>query len=257
MATFGLAAAFGWLTLTSLFGGRRDGLPEIDASLVAFVNTVAFGSVCLLGARLARRPVAETFRLGGFPPRLLVPVLLVGVAAPVLLEALIVLPFRVGVLEFPDEMYRGFLEPMIDLLLANPAATFVAVVVVAPLTEEFFFRGLLLRGFEQRYGGSAAIGLTTVLFSLAHLNPVQLPATLFLGFYLGWLTLRTRSVWPAVIAHAANNLLGFLSLDAAQADLPPEELLRLPEPGVLLGAGVCLVAGGALLLRFLPARERV
>jgi membrane protease YdiL (CAAX protease family) len=168
-----------------------------------------------------------------------------------------VLPFRVGGLEFPDGVFREFLEPMMDLLLANPAATFLAVVVVAPLTEEFFFRGLLLTGFERRYGGSAAIVLTTVLFSVAHLNPVQLPATLFLGFYLGWLTLRTRSVWPAVIAHAANNLLGFLSLDPAQADLPPEELLRLPEPGVLVGAVVCLVVGGALLLRFLPARERV
>ena len=257
MVVFALAAAVGWLTLSSLFGERRDGLPEIDATLIAFVNTVGFGSVCIIGAWAARRPVRDTFRLQGFPPRLLVPLVLLGGAIPVLLEAVLVLPFKVGGLEFPEGMFRSFFQPMMDLLLANPVATFFTVVVMAPLTEEFFFRGLLLSGFERRYGPARAVAFSTILFCLAHGNPVQVPATLLLGVYLGWLTVRTRSLWPAVLAHALNNLVGFLTLDPAQADRPMSELLQFPAPGILAAALGGLVVGGFLLMRFLPSRPQV
>ena len=257
MVVFALAAAVGWLTLSSLFGERRDGLPEIDASIISFVNTVGFGSVCLIGAWAARRPVRDTFRLRGFAPRLLVPLVLLGGAIPVVLEALLVLPFKVGGMEFPEGMFRSFFQPMLELLLANPVATFFTVVVMAPLTEEFFFRGLLLSGFERRYGPARAVVFSTILFCLAHANPVQVPATLLLGLYLGWITLRTRSLFPAILAHALNNLVGFLSLDPAQADRPVSELLQFPAPGILGAAAAGLVVGGFLLVRFLPTRQEV
>jgi membrane protease YdiL (CAAX protease family) len=257
VGVFGLMAAIGWLTLSSLFTGRRDGLPGIDAGFIAFVNTVGFGSVCLMGAWMTRRPPGEVFRLRGFAPRLLLPLVLTGVALPILLQALIVLPFRIGGFEPPASLVRDFLQPLLEILLANPAATFLAVVVVAPLTEEFFFRGLLLSGFEKRYDATRAVVFTTVLFSVAHANPVQLPATLLLGFYLGWLTLRTRSILPAVIAHALNNALGFLTLDEAQRELDPATLLALPHPGLLAGAGVSLVVGGYLFSRFLTRPREV
>jgi hypothetical protein len=53
-----------------------------------------------------------------------------------------------------------------------------------------------------------------------HLDPVRLPAVLFMGVVLGWLAWRSGSLWPAVAAHAANNGLGAAML-----------LRGVPDPG--------------------------
>lgn len=85
------------------------------------------------------------------------------------------------------------------------------VVVGAPLTEEPLFRGLIVGGFALRYGARKAILLSALLFALIHLNPWQLPTALAAGLFLGWLVLRTGSLWPGVLAHAFNNLAATLS----------------------------------------------
>jgi membrane protease YdiL (CAAX protease family) len=46
------------------------------------------------------------------------------------------------------------------------------------------------------------------VFGLAHGILVALPVLGFFGLALAWLRLRTGSVWPCVIAHAAYNALG-------------------------------------------------
>jgi membrane protease YdiL (CAAX protease family) len=79
-------------------------------------------------------------------------------------------------------------------------------VLGAPLTEEPLFRGLILGGFALRYGARRAIAYSALLFALVHLNPWQFPTGLALGVFLGWLTLRTGSLWPAVFGHFLNNL---------------------------------------------------
>lgn len=80
------------------------------------------------------------------------------------------------------------------------------VVLGAPLTEEPLFRGLILGGFVLRYGTRKAIFYSALLFALVHMNPWQFPTGLLMGAFLGWLTLRTGSLWPAVFAHFLNNL---------------------------------------------------
>ncbi len=81
----------------------------------------------------------------------------------------------------------------------------IALVVVAPLTEELLFRGLILRGFMQRYGTVPAVLLSTLLFALVHVNPYQFASAITMGVFLAWLFVRTRSLWPCIIAHALFN----------------------------------------------------
>jgi hypothetical protein len=85
-----------------------------------------------------------------------------------------------------------------------------ALVLGAPLTEEPLFRGLILGGFALRYGARKGIFYSALLFALIHLNPWQFPTGLLMGAFLGWLTLRTGSLWPAVFAHFLNNLAATL-----------------------------------------------
>ncbi len=99
----------------------------------------------------------------------------------------------------------------------------------APICEEYFFRGVLLRGMSAaRMTTFRALFVTSVIFSAFHLDPIGFVARVELGFLFGYLYLRTGSLWPAVMAHAANNLVSttaFFLADAYSAgggnDAPP------------------------------------
>lgn len=79
------------------------------------------------------------------------------------------------------------------------------VVVGAPIIEELFFRGLLLRAVEKRSGPTWALIVSSVVFGAVHLQLLQLPALTLIGVVLGWLTLRTGRLGPAIWAHVAFN----------------------------------------------------
>lgn len=81
---------------------------------------------------------------------------------------------------------------------------------------EFFFRGFILFGFTRYVGPVAAVIISTIPFTLAHLGkPLpELYASFFFGILLCWITLRGRSVWPGVGLHWGVSL--FLELFAAK-----------------------------------------
>jgi membrane protease YdiL (CAAX protease family) len=86
------------------------------------------------------------------------------------------------------------------------------VAIAAPVIEELFFRGLLLRSFEQRFGRAWALWGSSLIFGAVHLQLLQLPALVLIGLVLGWLTLRTGRLGPAVWAHIAFNSVATVTL---------------------------------------------
>ena len=96
------------------------------------------------------------------------------------------------------------------------AAAFVCV--IAPVAEEFFFRGFLfgaLRRWQVHIGGRdlgtwLAALVTGILFGLAHTasaSPQYLIPLGFLGFVLCLVRWWTRSLYPCIALHAFNNAL--------------------------------------------------
>jgi uncharacterized protein len=79
------------------------------------------------------------------------------------------------------------------------------VAVLAPIIEELFFRGLLLRAVERRSGPTWALWVSSVIFGAVHLQALQFPALTLIGLVLGWMTLRTGRLGPAIWAHIAFN----------------------------------------------------
>lgn len=90
--------------------------------------------------------------------------------------------------------------------------------VLAPLYEEWLFRGWLLGCLSVRFSSVVSIGLASALFGLWHLKNLGLfshfyvfeqvvYAGLILGPILGWLTLRYRTLWPGVFLHLFNNVV--------------------------------------------------
>ncbi|NJN02270.1 MAG: CPBP family intramembrane metalloprotease [Leptolyngbyaceae cyanobacterium RM1_1_2] len=78
------------------------------------------------------------------------------------------------------------------------------LVAVAPVTEEFVFRGILLHRWGTKWGVPAAVILSSVLFGLLHVNPVGL---FVFGLVMALLYLKTRSLWVPIFCHMINNAL--------------------------------------------------
>jgi membrane protease YdiL (CAAX protease family) len=86
----------------------------------------------------------------------------------------------------------------------------LAVVLGAPIGEEVLFRGYGLARIRELGGDQRALVLTSLVFALVHGSWSKLPAALLTGLFLGWIVLRSGSLWPALLAHFMNNGLGYL-----------------------------------------------
>lgn len=86
----------------------------------------------------------------------------------------------------------------------------IAVVILAPLFEEILFRGILLTKLS-RYGGWFAAITTGVLFGLFHQNTQQLFFATAFGIFAGFIALKSKSIYPSLIAHMCLNGYSFIT----------------------------------------------
>jgi membrane protease YdiL (CAAX protease family) len=83
-------------------------------------------------------------------------------------------------------------------------AFFLVVTLLAPVVEELTYRGLGIT-LLQPWGSALAVIVSGLLFGAAHGLVVGLPILAFFGIVLGWLRLRTDSVFPGMMLHATFN----------------------------------------------------
>jgi membrane protease YdiL (CAAX protease family) len=81
----------------------------------------------------------------------------------------------------------------------------VLVVVGAPIIEELFFRGLLLRSIQARWTDTLALLASAILFGLAHFELLQLPALVLFGLVAGYCAQRTGRLGMSIWAHVGFN----------------------------------------------------
>lgn len=185
--------------------------------VLLMVQAGILGAVTLVWARLYR---GATALLGtgyhlGFRPVLLG--LGVGAASfgGQVLFAVLVLSATGG--EVPAG--GGTLPP--SAVRASPLAVTIAAVVLAPLAEELFFRGLLLQGLWRSYGRWPAVLISAGIFGLAHLGPSVVGSVLSVGsgavagVVLGWVFSRSRNLAVCVLAHGTINAVALLLSAAA------------------------------------------
>jgi membrane protease YdiL (CAAX protease family) len=108
-------------------------------------------------------------------------------------------------------------NPLLELVLTTGdplalACLAITAVVVAPLFEETLFRGVLLPVLTRHWGAAAGVGLSALIFGLAHLSLGELTPLILLGLALGWLRLRHGRLGPCVLMHGLWNGLTFLNL---------------------------------------------
>ena len=87
------------------------------------------------------------------------------------------------------------------------------VVIGAPLAEEVFYRGLLLRSLRKRgLGTVAAVLISSAVFALSHFQAIQLPALFVFGLVAAMLAVKTGRLGPSIWAHVGFNLTSVVVL---------------------------------------------
>lgn len=152
--------------------------------------------------------------------------------------------------EFGGPLFTAdHLVQVAEALLEGPivprAVLIFCVVVGAPILEELVFRGVAWSALEDSLPPVAVWLITSAGFALYHQNPLHVVALFATSLMLGWIRMVTGSVWAAMLAHFANNLVGVATmyLLGAEGDMG---LTWATAIGCLL---VTITACGAMLWR--------
>lgn len=113
--------------------------------------------------------------------------------------------------------FGSFPQPVYVFDESIPFFVYLLAMAVFPsIFEEIINRGLLLSAYKKG-GNLFAILASSLLFSLLHLNLINLPNTFLLGLFFAYLVLATDSIYAAVLGHLVFNA----SILFIQASLGP------------------------------------
>ncbi len=117
----------------------------------------------------------------------------------------------------------------------------IYVCFLGPILEEIIFRGFILKSM-QKYGNLTAIIVSSILFSMFHLNLVQFVNPVLMGIVLAFIAIKSKSIVPSIIAHIFNNSITFA--------LAGISLLKIPLLESIL-AGIYILFGISALTLFI------
>lgn len=127
----------------------------------------------------------------------------------VLIAALTAADAFVSGFDLDQEQDLGFDEVLTPI---DYIATFITLVVIAPLFEELLFRGFVFRGVAQRFGFWPSAIVVSGLFGLAHGQFNVGIDTFILGIGASWLVWRSNSLVPAILLHGLKNAVAYVTL---------------------------------------------
>jgi membrane protease YdiL (CAAX protease family) len=107
-----------------------------------------------------------------------------------------------------EELTKAFTAgTSIDVLILN----IVVIALIAAMSEEFFFRGLLQKVLMECFKNKhIAVWTAAVIFSAFHMQFYGFLPRMLMGAYLGYLFLWSGSLWVSIMAHFANNGMAVL-----------------------------------------------
>jgi len=137
--------------------------------------------------------------------------------------------------------------------VSQAIVAFLALAISAPIAEEVFFRGVIQRAYEARFGKWTGILIPALLFIFYHLRLQGLPALIPIAVLISWVYWRTQSLLTVILVHFGNN--AFSSIVSIQGTFNPANPLPVISIWSALIGGLVVVAGVYLLNRLLPAIE--
>jgi hypothetical protein len=248
----GLSLVFGTLGALDLIPLQPD-----DPIVAPILYSLTFGGVCLAVILRMKRPLLQLRQLLGRWPQQLHWGALLFLIFSVFLFSLGAFQLSYLALSlFAPALVESTLQQSLTLAAdetAYPtlysAVTVGSVLLVAPVTEEFIFRGILLHRWGVRWGIRPALVLTSILFGVLHSNLVGL---FVFGLVMALLYLSTRSLLVSMVAHSVSNgiasLVEFVTLQTSTT--LPADILAEFRASWWLGT-LCLAVSAPWIWHFL------
>ncbi len=259
------------LLMIRFFGSMVATMPETWQGFVSLslITQIAFFATppCLMAIMLTRKPLL-TLSLGR--PSFWMTIPAAGLLA-LALQPLTRLLQTVVVQLYPySEATLESLAPLEMILRDAPLGwTLLAMAVAPAICEELAFRGFILSGLRRLGHKWGAIALTAVFFGIAHGILQQSILATITGLVLGYICVKTSSIWPAMTYHLVHNATAISAARLTPATLEHYPFLRyLLQPGEVVGGevavldftwlavgiGTALALGIILWLKSLPYR---
>lgn len=205
-------------------------------SAFVYMTTLSLMIVCTLLYRRLRRGPRKVLR---FSARGLDPVLLLWGLAMMLAAGVVI-------------------EPLLELLPQPSVGAYgrgfwaiLSLVIAAPLLEEILCRGIVLESVRARYGVTAALFLSAAFFGVLHGQSAAAVNAFVMGLILGFIYIRTDSIFSTVLLHMLNNAVAFLLVMAGLEGRTLRSLVGSDTVYVAIyaGASVLFVASGWMIFR--------
>jgi membrane protease YdiL (CAAX protease family) len=191
-------------TVLAIIAAIWIGIPASDDQNI-YLFSIVFLIIVIVYTLKVRKTSAEWLGIDftSFTPTLVIRCILIGVS----LFCLAVLPFNLKKL-----LYTHSFEPYGSYDSFDFLSRFIARVILVPLSEEIFFRGMLLRALWLRVGFKYAALLSSIFFSLSHLGSLSnfrffgFMHSLIIGILFCYVFKSYKGVIASTITHGVYNL---------------------------------------------------
>ena len=187
-------------------------LDKIDKNMQIFFifGGSLFLIVPLIYARYRQYAIKPLFRFNSVSINIIIQSILIGLALTILSDEL----DRIINIFYP--LPDWLTEQMEPLKAANSFELILIIlgaVFVAAIAEEGLFRGFLQYSLEKRGDVTRAVILSSLSWTMIHMNLYWAIQLFLMGIVIGYMAWRTNSVFPAIIIHGVNNLVGVIFLN--------------------------------------------
>ncbi|MFN0009979.1 MAG: type II CAAX prenyl endopeptidase Rce1 family protein [Planctomycetota bacterium] len=208
------ALRWGWMAVFAVYvvGGTLQAWDMVwGVALTLWVILLPLALFAARGtARRAREPLARALHLAWPRATHALGAMLLAPALAALAQ--IVFDWQRTVLPLPSSIRQAdLLQDFTDL----PWAVRLFLLAISPaICEELFFRGAVLSGLRRDLGLVSCVAWQALLFGAAHSSIYRFIPTAILGMVLTVVVVRTGSVLPAILLHAAYNALLVVGVDS-------------------------------------------
>ena len=209
---------------------------------VASAITIASVYLWLIGAKKNVKAELNLKR----PDWLTIPVaLILGAAANTMISGLL------SLLPLPQGLLEQYSESVGEMLTSGgPVESILCVGILGPVAEEYAFRGMCMGTLRKGYKAITAVLLSSVIFALAHLVPLQMAYVLPIALLLSFTFLWADSLYTAIAMHIGFNMTSAVAdlLTRGAAEELPAEAAFSWETLLMMLAGTLVTAGCMYLL---------
>lgn len=174
-----------------------------DNLLSTAISDATFILLTVLLIKITKQDVKDRLKINKIEIKTIGKVILIALALNLIFQSTQFL--------FPETMRNELIvETESELYGVKSIIGFITVVIIAPLTEEILFRGLILGELAKCFNIHIAIALQAVLFGVMHGNVIWAVIAFLSAMLYGYFIKKYKNIFTSVAGHMSVNLLSFI-----------------------------------------------